>query len=33
MRLTHDGLLAYPGKRGVDGLCHIRVYEEPNGYR
>jgi hypothetical protein len=28
MRLTHEQLLAYPGNWGVDGLCHIRLYEQ-----
>lgn len=29
MRLTHELLLPYQGLNGFDGLCHIRVYEEP----
>jgi hypothetical protein len=28
MQLTRELLLAYPGLHGLDGLCHIRVYEQ-----
>jgi hypothetical protein len=28
MKLTHDRLLTYPGRFGIDGLCHIRVYQQ-----
>lgn len=29
MELTHDRLLTYQGLHGMDGLCHVRVYEQP----
>jgi hypothetical protein len=29
MQLTRELLLAYPGLHGLDGLCHLRVYEQP----
>ena len=29
MELTRELLLAYPGLHGLDGLCHLRVYEQP----
>lgn len=29
MQLTSEGLLPYPGIAGMDGLCHIRVYQTP----
>ena len=30
MQLTRELLLAYPGLHGLDGLCHLRVYEQPD---
>jgi hypothetical protein len=29
VKLTHDTLLAYQGLNGVDGVCHVRAYEQP----
>jgi len=29
MQLASEGLLTYPGISGINGLCHIRVYEKP----
>ena len=29
MRLTHELLLPHPGINRMDGLSHIRVYEQP----
>lgn len=29
MNLTHESLLRYQGLFGFDGLCHIRVFEQP----
>lgn len=29
MRLTSEALLSYQGFHGMDGLMHVRVYEEP----
>ena len=29
MDLTRELLLPYQGLNGFDGLCHIRVYEQP----
>ena len=29
MQLTRELLLAYPGPHRLDGICHLRVYEEP----
>jgi hypothetical protein len=28
MKLTNNRLLTYPGRFGIDGLCHIRVYQQ-----
>lgn len=27
MSLTYEGLVQYPGYEGIDGLCHVRVYQ------
>ncbi len=29
MQLTHQALLPYQGFHGTQGVCHIRVYEQP----
>src|ERR1700683_161789 len=29
MQLTHQALLPYQGFHGTQGLCHLRVYEQP----
>jgi hypothetical protein len=29
MNLTRDLLLTYQGLNGFDGLCHVRIYEQP----
>jgi hypothetical protein len=29
MQLTHQSLLPYQGFHGTQGVCHIRVYEQP----
>ena len=30
MQLTRELLLAYPGLHRLDGLCHLRIYEDPD---
>jgi hypothetical protein len=29
MQLTHESLLPYQGFHGTQGLCHVRLYEQP----
>lgn len=29
MKLTQETLFPYQGFHGIDGLCHVRVYEQP----
>ena len=29
MRLPHETLISYRGFHGIDGLCHVRVFEAP----
>ena len=29
MQLTHQSVLHYQGLHGTEGLCHVRVYEQP----
>jgi hypothetical protein len=29
VKLTHELLLPYQGLNGFDGLCHVRIYEDP----